>query len=79
MRINYYQPPENAAELAGCPQDTEGGYKVSSVKALIKKYGGSGYSLHCDRDGGVQDTSEITVKGSNAVKMSHCNAANYGT
>ena len=79
MRINYYQPPDNAADLEGCPQDEAGGSSVSSVKALIKKYGGTGYSLHCDRGGSVQETSEITVKGSNAVRLSHCKAANYGS
>jgi len=79
MRINYYQPPENAAELEGCPLEDAGGYKVSTVKALIKKYGGTGYSMHCDRDGCVQDYSEITVKGSNAVRMSHCKETNYSS
>jgi len=79
MRINYYQPPDNAAELAGCPQDEEGGYSVSGVKALIKKYGGTGYSMHCDLDGSVQDYSEITAKGNNAVRMSRCKAANYSS
>jgi len=69
MRINYFTPPENAAQLEGCPAEEAGGYKVSTVKGLIKKYGGSGHSLHCDRDGSVQEVSEIKVKGSNAVML----------
>jgi len=77
MRINYYKPPENAAQVGGCPTEEEGGYKVSTVKAFIKKFGGSGYSLHCDRDGSVQEVSEIKVNGNNAVKLSHCSSYSY--
>ena len=76
MRLNYYRPPENAADLPGCPQTEEGGYKVSAVKSLIRKFGGVGYSLHCGRDGTVHDTSDI-VPGNNAVRMSNCRRANY--
>jgi len=76
MRINYYTPPENAAQIQGCPIEEEGGHKISTVKAYIKKYGGSGYSLHCDRDGGVQEVSEIVI-GNNAIKMSHCTSYGY--
>jgi hypothetical protein len=76
MRLNYYRPPKNAAELAGCPQTEEGGYKVSAVKTYLKKYGGVGYSMHCGRDGTVYDCSDITL-GNNAVRMSDSRKANY--
>ena len=77
MRINYYTPPNNAAKIEGCPTEEAGGYKVSTVKAFIKKYGGSGYSMHCDRDGGVQEVSEIKASGNNAVKLSNRSTYNY--
>ena len=77
MRINYYTPPENAAQLEGCPIEQEGGYKVSTVKALIKKYGGTGYSLHCDKGGSVQEVSEIKANGNNAVSLTHCVSRGY--
>ena len=77
MRINYCIPPENAEQI-GCPYtDDEGGFSVSFVKKLIKQYGGTGFSLHCDRDGSVQERSAIVVNGNNAVRLSDRKTRSY--
>ena len=39
---------------------------VSEVKKLIKKYGGVGYTMHCERDGTLFETTPITLKGNNS-------------
>jgi hypothetical protein len=66
MRLNYYNPPENAAQLDGCPKEDAGGYSVTQVKQFIRKFGGGGYTLHIDRDGGVFETSTIELTGNNS-------------
>jgi hypothetical protein len=66
MRLNYYNPPENAAQLDGCPTEEHGGYSVTAVKQFLKKFGGAGYTLHIDRDGGVFETSAIELTGNNS-------------
>lgn len=74
MRIHYYRPPDNAAELEeqGCPQEEDGGYSITVVKKLLKKFGGYGYTCHCERDGGCFETSEIKLKGNNSrFKYNH--------
>ena len=45
---------------------------VSTIKKLMKTYGGYGYTMHIDRDGSVFETSEITLKGNNSkFKYNH--------
>jgi hypothetical protein len=66
MRLNYYRPPENAAQLDGCPAAEESGYTVTQVKQFLRKFGGVGYTLHIDRDGGVFESLPITLKGNNS-------------
>lgn len=39
---------------------------VSTAKSLIKKYGGSGYIQHIERDGSVFEVTPIEIKGNNS-------------
>ena len=39
---------------------------VSKAKKLLKKYGGYAWTEHIDRDGGVFETSEVTLTGNNS-------------
>lgn len=72
MRINYYKFPENISNDVlkeyGL-RDGEyilDGMTVSEVKKLIKKYGGVGYTIHCERDGTLFETTPITLNGNNS-------------
>lgn len=72
MRINYYKFPENISndvlkeyELRD-GEYTLDGMSVSEVKKLIKKYGGVGYTMHCERDGTLFETTPITLNGNNS-------------
>ena len=58
--------PEDKRELVDHVDNVLYGLKVSSVKSLIKKYGGHGWTDHCERDGGVFETTEITLNGNNS-------------
>lgn len=58
--------PDEQRDLVEYVDDVLGGLKVSSVKTLIKKYGGYGWTDHCERDGGVFETTEITLQGNNS-------------
>jgi ferredoxin len=42
------------------------GIKVSAAKALLKEFGGVAYTYHIDRDGGVFETTQITLTGNNS-------------
>ena len=49
----------------------EVGYQVSGIsvtraKKLMKEFGGTAWTHHMERDGGVFDTTEITLKGNNS-------------
>jgi len=39
---------------------------VSNAKKLLKLYGGSAYTAHFDRDGGLFETTPINLKGNNS-------------
>ena len=72
MRIHYYKFPEGTNKDImreyglNDDEDTLGGIPVSEVKKLIKKYGGGGYTMHCERDGTLFETTPITLKGNNS-------------
>ena len=74
MRLHYYQPPQDLTapfsdletEIDIAPGEDIGGLRLSTVKKLIKRYGGSGYTTHCERDGGVFEVTSITMKGNNS-------------
>ena len=78
MRINYYKFPENISNdvlkeygLRG-GEYTLDGMSVSEVKKLIKKYGGVGYTMHCERDGTLFETTPITLNGNNSKFKYNC-------
>lgn len=48
------------------------GIKLSAVKALMKKYGGSGWTEHCERDGSIFEVTEIKLNQNNSrFKYNH--------
>lgn len=74
MRMHYYCPPDDldvpfsdieTGVTIEAGQDIDG-LCVSTVKKLIKRYGGGGYTLHCDRSGSVFETSAIKLSGNNS-------------
>ena len=78
MKLNYYQFPENTEENVlreyGCNKSdlVLGGISVTSVKKLLKDFGGNGWTEHCERDGGVFEVTDITLKGNNSkFKYNH--------
>lgn len=63
---------EDKRKLVNYVEDTIGGIKISSVKKLLKEYGGCGWTEHCERDGGVFETTEIKLSGNNSrFKYNH--------
>ena len=78
MRINYYKFPENISNDVlkeyglRDGEYTLDGMSVSEVKKLIKKYGGVGYTMHCERDGTLFETTPITLNGNNSKFKYNC-------
>ena len=58
--------PDDKRPLVDYVDDTLKGLSVKHVKQLLKKYGGYGWTEHCDRDGCVFETTDITIKGNNS-------------
>jgi hypothetical protein len=56
MRIHYYEDPVTG--------EIDGGYKLSTVKKLLKEKGGKGWTEHCERDGGCFEVTPIEPTGS---------------
>ena len=80
MRLHYYQPPQDQevpfsdveTELTIVPGEHIGGLSLTTIKKFIKRYGGSGYTTHCERDGGVFEVTQINIKGNNSrFKYNH--------
>lgn len=46
--------------------DTIEAISVSAAKSLLKQYGGSAWTEHCERDGSLFEVTEITLKGNNS-------------
>lgn len=46
--------------------DTLSGISVGHAKDLLKKLGGVAWTDHCERDGGVFETTEIKLTGNNS-------------
>lgn len=46
--------------------DTLGSISVTRAKQLLRKYGGSAWTNHCERDGGCFETTEIKLTGNNS-------------
>lgn len=47
-------------------EDTVEGCSVTEAKRLLREFGGFAWTDHCERDGGVFETTEITLKGNNS-------------
>ncbi|MBR3624085.1 MAG: hypothetical protein IKN43_12155 [Selenomonadaceae bacterium] len=47
-----------------CPMEVE--CSVSMAKKLLKAYGGEAYTQHFERDGGLFETTPVTLKGNNS-------------
>ena len=58
--------PDDKRPLVDYVDDTLKGLSVKHVNQLLKKYGGYGWTEHCDRDGCVFETTDITSKGNNS-------------
>ena len=47
-------------------EDTISGLSITRAKQLLNEFGGSAWTYHIDRDGGVFETTEIKPKGNNS-------------
>lgn len=64
--------PEDKRHLVDHIDDTIGGITVTHAKELLKMYGGSAWTEHCDRDGSVFEITEIKLTGNNSkFKYNH--------
>ena len=72
MRIHCYKFPQGTSDEVlkengvSDHDDTLSGISLSEVKKLIKKYGGSGYTMHLERDGTLFETTPIILNGNNS-------------
>lgn len=58
--------PDDKREQVESVEDTLGGISVTHAKELLKQYGGSAWTEHCERDGGLFEVTEITLGGNNS-------------
>lgn len=58
--------PADKRDLVDYVEDTLSGVTVTTVKKLMKQYGGTGWTAHIDRDGSIFETTEITLTGNNS-------------
>ena len=58
MRLHYFVHPDESKEH-------ENG-SIIWIKKMIKQFGGSGYTIHMERDGTVFETTEIKITGNNS-------------
>ena len=64
--------PDDKWPLIERIDDTLGGITITAAKKLLKKYGGYAYTMHCERDGGVFEVTDITLNGNNSrFKYNH--------
>ena len=47
-------------------EDTVEGCSVTEAKRLLRKFGGSAWTDHCERAGSVFEVTDITLKGNNS-------------
>lgn len=71
MRLNYYQFPEGTPENVLCehecdPEDNTIGCSVTYAKQMLKRYGGTAWTEHCERNGGCFEVTEIKLTGNNS-------------
>ena len=58
--------PDDKWPLIDHIDDTLSGISISAAKQLLKQYGGSAWTEHCDRDGSLFEVSEIKLQGNNS-------------
>lgn len=58
--------PEDKWPLIERINDTLGGITITAAKKLLKKYGGSAWTEHIERDGGVFEVTDITLNVNNS-------------
>ena len=64
--------PDDKRHLVECIDHSIGGMSVTTVKQMIKKYGGAGWTEHLERDGGCFEVTEIKLTGNNSrFKYNH--------
>jgi len=60
---NWYDCPHATVEDA---EDTVSGLTITAAKNLLRQFGGAAWTHHIERDGGVFETTAITLKGNNS-------------
>ena len=60
---NWHDCPFATVEDA---EDIISGIKITAAKALLRQFGGSAWTNHIERDGGVFETTQITLTGNNS-------------
>lgn len=64
--------PEDRWEQISCIGDIVDGISVTSAKELLRKYGGSAWTEHYERDGTLFEVTEIHLTGNNSrFKYNH--------
>ena len=64
--------PDDKRELVDHVDTTIYAGSVTNAKNLLKLYGGSAWTEHCERDGGLFEVTEIKLTGNNSrFKYNH--------
>lgn len=64
--------PEDKWSLIEKIDDTLEGITITYAKKLLRQHGGIAWTCHCERDGSVFETTEITINGNNSrFKYNH--------
>lgn len=64
--------PDDKRHLVKRIDHTVSGITVTKAKQLLKQYGGCAWTEHCERGGGVFETTKIVLKGNNSkFKYNH--------
>lgn len=58
--------PDDKWPLIERIDDTLGGISITHAKKLLRRYGGSAWTEHCERDGGCFEVTEIKLAGNNS-------------
>lgn len=58
--------PDDKRHLVDDIETVIEGCSVTFAKQMLRKYGGSAWTCHIERDGGCFETSAITLKGNNS-------------
>lgn len=58
--------PNDKRHLVDHVDDTLGGITLTSAKKLLKKYGGSAWTEHYERDGSLFEVTKVELTGNNS-------------